>query len=292
MAPISVRRVWGEMGARGFLTERSLTPDLESLRNWAIDAVQIPTADLVRPMAEETFDLAIEPGSRRVFALPFLRLKAITLTLGAGSEGSLNVFARVNGDREVLLGTVASRTGSGTVPSPSYRADAIIIEAHPDSPPSRLTGLGVQTLEGTTVQASRLSAYLSQPGFQEIATTPQIRVFRLLGAKPLISGMVPIEHAAGPDPGGRLVFHAPSSQTVDVAVPFLRGWSGDVPVSEFSGRLRVQARAIAATRLRYTPPLFFPGILIALLGLFCGGLLLSRPAIVAGFLKTRRDEGK
>ena len=292
MAPISVRRVWGEMAARGFLTERSLTPDIELMRNWAIDAVQVPTADLVRPSAEEAFHLAIEPGSRRVFALPFLRLKAITLTLGLGSPTALNVFARVNGDREVLLGTVATSTGSGTVASPSYRADAIIIEAPRDAPSARLTGLGVQTQEGITVQASRLSAYLSQSAFQEIATTPQIRVFRLLGAKPLISGTVPIGQADGPDPGGRLVFRVPTAQTVDVAVPYVRGWNGDVPVSEFSGRLRVEARAIAATRLRYTPPLFFTGLLIALLGLLGGGLLLSRPAIVDGFLKTRGDEGK
>ncbi|MBX7183599.1 MAG: hypothetical protein K1Y01_00495, partial [Vicinamibacteria bacterium] len=45
MAPISVRRAVGEMGARGFLTERSLTPAIELLRRWSIDAVQVQTSD-------------------------------------------------------------------------------------------------------------------------------------------------------------------------------------------------------------------------------------------------------
>ncbi len=292
MAPISVRRVLGEMGARGFLTERSLTPDIDLLRGWSIDAIQIQTADLVRSAGDETLDVVLEPGTRRVFALPFLRLKTITMALGAGSQASLNVFARVNGDREVPLGTVAAAPGYVTMPSPSYRADAIILEAPRLSTPVRVTGLGVATVEGSTVQASRLSAYLSKPEFQEIATTPRIRVFRLFGAKPLISGRAPIERLAGPDPSGRLTFKSQAAQSVDVAIPFLSGWRGDAPLSEFSGRIRVEAQALASTRLRYTPPLFFPGLVIALAGLFGGVLLLARPAIPAAFLKTRRDEGK
>ncbi|HRB12004.1 MAG TPA: hypothetical protein PKU70_03255, partial [Vicinamibacteria bacterium] len=83
MAPLSIRRAVGEMGARGFLAERSLTPPVALLRNWSIDAVQVQTNDLVRAVSEEPFDVTIEPGTRRVFAIPFLRLKAIAVTFGA-----------------------------------------------------------------------------------------------------------------------------------------------------------------------------------------------------------------
>ena len=84
MAPISVRRAVGEMGARGFLTGRSLTPDVTLLRNWSIDAIQVQTSDLLRAAGDEPFDATIEPGTRRVFAVPFLRLKAITVTFADG----------------------------------------------------------------------------------------------------------------------------------------------------------------------------------------------------------------
>ena len=76
---------------------------------------------------------------------------------------------------------------------------------------------------------------------------------------------------------------------MEVAIPFLNGWTG---ASESSGRIRVEAKARASTQLRYTPPLFFPGLLIALAGLIGAAWLLVRPANVAAFLKTSRDEGK
>lgn len=176
MAPISVRRALGEMGARGFLTEKSLTPDIAVLRAWSIDAVQIRTADLVRSASNEAYEVAIEPGSRRVFALPDLRLKAITLTFAARPHPSLNVFARVSGNREIPLGTVAG-AGPDEVLSPAFRTDAIIIEAPPEpagvSTPARLTGLEVQAQDGTRLVTSRISAYLSDPAFQEIVATPR-----------------------------------------------------------------------------------------------------------------------
>jgi hypothetical protein len=292
MAPISVRRLWGEMGARGFLAERSLTPDIERLRDWSIDAVQVPTADLVGAPGGGAFDLEIEPGSRRAFALPFLRLKAITLASGSGSRSRIDVSARVNGDREVLLGSVGNRPAEGTLASPSYRADAVIVEVPPGAKPVRLTGVSVDTEDGTRVHASRLSAYLSQPAFREIATTPQIRVFRLLGAKPLVSAVAPVDGVTGPDPGGRFAYNNASAQSVAVAIPFLAGWAGDSPVSEFSGRILVAASRPGPMHLRYVPPLFFEGAAISLLAVFAVFALLTRPAIIDGFLKTRRDEGK
>jgi hypothetical protein len=139
---------------------------------------------------------------------------------------------------------------------------------------------------------SRISAYLSDPAFQEIVGTPQIRVFRLLGAMPLVSGPAPLTGVSGPDPGGRVAFHSETAQSVDVALPFLRGWRGDVAVSEHSGRLRVEAPARSATHLNYAPPLFVPGLWIAFAGVSLGAFLLARPAILAVLLKTRQIERK
>jgi hypothetical protein len=290
MAPISVRRALGEMGARGFLAERSLTPDLARLRNWSIAAVQVQTSDLVRAANDEPFDVTLEPGTRRVFAVPFLRLKTIALTLADRPRSPLAVLVRVNGNREVPLGSVS--IAQSTVPSPSYRADAVILEAPREGAPVRVTGLGLETQEGTTVQVSRLSAYLSPAAFQEIATTPQIRVFRLVDAAPLVRGASPVARQTGPDPGGRLSFWSERAQAVDVAMPFLDGWEGGSPVAESSGRIRVEARAQSSTQLRYTPPLFLQGLTIAFLGLLGAAWLLAKPAPVAAFLKMSRDEGK
>ena len=178
----------------------------------------------------------------------------------------------------------------GTVPSPSYRVDAVILDAPREGQTVRVTGLGLETQEGSTAQASRLSAYLSQDAFLEIATTPQIRVFRVQGASSLVHGTAPVSREAGPGPGGGLAFRSETAQTVEVAMPYLNGWNSGA--SEFSGRLRVEARAQASTQLRYTPPLFLPGLMIALLGLVGAAWLLAKPANVAALLKTSRDEGK
>ena len=248
MTPVSVRRAVGEMGARGFLTERSLTPPLSLLRNWAIDAVQVQANDLLRAPADEPFEVTIEPGTRRVFATPLLRLKSVALTFGEPPRAPLNVLVRVNGNREVPIGVVsAARTA---VSSPSYRVDAAILEAPREGGAVRITSLGLETQEGPTALVSRLSAYLSQDAFQEIATTPQIRVFRVQGASSLVRGTAPVTLEVGPDPGGRLAFRTDTAQTVEVALPFLDGWSGGAV--EFSGRIRVDARA-SSTRLSYTP---------------------------------------
>ncbi len=296
MAPVSVRRVLGEMGARGFLTERSLTPDIQLLRDWSIDAIQVQTADLVRAPGEEGFEVVLEPGARRVFALPFLRLKNITLSFGSMPQAPLDVLARVNGEREILIGTLQPTSATAVVSSPSYRADAIIIKARAEagkpSPLMRLTDLGVETQDGFNLHASRLSAYFSQPAFQEIAPTPQIRVFRVMGARPLVSGTMPVERDRGPDPGGRLTFHSEAAQTVDVAVPFLPGWRADAPLSDLSGRIRVLAPERTPVHLRYAPRLFVPSVFVAFLGFLTIALLLRKPEIVNAFLKTRREEGK
>ena len=292
MAPFTVRRLWGEMGARGFLTERSLTPDIELLRAWSIDAVQVPRSELLKTSSpDEAIDIRIEPGSRRTFPLPALRIKAIALSTAASTPVALSVFVRVNGDREVLLGSLDAPSG-GTVLSPSYRADAVILEVPALAKPVRLTGVAVETQDGGRVEASRMAAYLSQPGFREIATTPQIRVFRLIDPRPLVSAAAPVERLTGPDPGGLLTFKSATAQSVVVAIPFLPGWGGEALASEPSGRLHVEATAGALMRLRYTPPLFLEGGAIFLLALLAAALLLIRPAIIGGLLKTRRDERK
>lgn len=288
MAPISIRRAVGEMGARGFLTERSLTPPPALLRNWSIDAVQVQTIDLVRAVGDEPFDVTIQPGTRRAFAIPFLRLKAVALSLAEAPRAPLALLVRVNGNREVPLGAVSG--AQGTVPSPSYRVDAVILEAPGEGGAVRVTGLGLETQEGNTAQASRLSAYLSQNSFQEIATTPQIRVFRVVGRAPLVRGAAPVALDTGPGPAGALAFRSEASQAVEVAMPYLNGWNRGA--SESSGRIRVEANAGVLTQLRYTPPLFLPGLVIALLGGMGAVWLLVRPGNVATFLKTSRDEGK
>ena len=208
-------------------------------RVYSIDAVQVQTNDLVRAVSEEPFDVTIEPGTRRVFAIPFLRLKAIAVTFGAAPKAPLALLVRVNGNREVPLGAVSGV--QATVPSPSYRVDAVILEAPREGDVVRVIGLGLETQEGNTAQASRLSAYLSQDAFQEIATTPQIRVFRVMGASPLVRGAAPVAREAGPAPGGQLEFRSEAAQTVEVALPYLNGWSGGA--TEFSGRFRVEAGA-------------------------------------------------
>lgn len=287
MAPVSIRRALGEMGARGVLTERSLTPDISLLRQWSIDAVQVQTADLAAGASDLPFSLTLASGSRRTFAIPLLRLKAIRVNFG-GSPVPLQILARVNGNREVPLGALVG----GSVSSPSYRVDAVILEVPVDQPPARVVGVVVESQEGIVVQASRLSAYLSDPAFQEIATTPQIRVFRVADTLPVVRGALPVHPGSGPAPGGRIAFTSDAAQTVEVAIPYLPGIEASTPVRESSGRLLVEARPETRTEIRYAPPLFLPGLLLAILGALGSAFLLGRSGIVNGLLKTRREEGK
>lgn len=290
MAPTSIRRAIGEMGARGFLTEESMTPDLSRLRTWSIDVVQVPTADLVSGVQETRMDMTIEPGSRRVFALPFLRLKAIAVGFSDAASGSLNVLVRLGGNREVAIGQVS--TAQSRLLSPSYRADAVILEVPHDGALTRIGSLRIETPESVTVQPSRLSAYLSQPGFLEIAATPQIRIFRVLGALTLGRGPSPVERLGGPDPSGRLSFRSEVDQTVEVAMPFLKGWNAPTGVTEISGHLRVEGKKGTDVRLRYTPAGFFEGLGLALLGLGAGLLIMFSPFLANALLKTRGQERK
>jgi hypothetical protein len=290
MAPISIRRALGEMGARGFLTEESMTPDLSRLRSWSIDAVQVPTADLATVAPEARLELTIEPGSRRVFALPFLRLKTIAVGFSGAVSGSLNVLVRLGGNREVAIGQVS--TAQRRLLSPSYRADAVILEVPREGAPTRISSLRIETPESVTVQPSRLSAYLSQPGFLEIAATPQIRLFRVLGALALGRGLSPVERLLGPDPSGRLSFRSEVDQTVEVAMPFLRGWKAERVATEISGRLRVEGKAGTDIRLRYAPAGFFKGLGLAFLGVGAGLLLMFAPFLENTLIKTRGQERK
>ena len=287
MAPVSIRRALGEMGARGVLTERSLTPDISLLRQWSIDAVQVQTADLAAGASDLPFSLTLASGSRRTFAIPLLRLKAIRVNFG-GSPVPLQILARVNGNREVPLGALVG----GSVSSPSYRVDAVILEVPVDQPPARVVGVVVESQEGIVVQASRLSAYLSDPAFQEIATTPQIRVFRVADTLPVVRAALPVHQGSGASPGGRIAFTSDAAQTVEVAIPYLPGIEASTPVRESSGRLLVEARPETRTEIRYAPPLFLPGLLLAIMGALGSAFLLGRPEIVNGLLKTRREEGK
>ncbi len=288
MAPQSARRVLGEMAARGFLSEKSLTPDVALLREWSIDAVQVPTEDLTKAKGDEGFEITLPPGTQRTFALPFVRLKNITVSLAAETTAVLQVKARVNGDREVPLGPMTPMSGQQTVNAPAYRADAITIEVPDQAPPVRINGLSIETADGPIVVASVLSAYLSQPDFQEIATTPQIRVFRVGDG----SGSPATPRPSGPTPGGRLEITTDTPRDVASGIPYLPGWSGDGPVSDRQGQLQVQLRSPGTARLRYVPPLFPFGVLLAVAALLAISLFLARPTILAGFIKTRRDEGK
>ena len=292
MAPLPVRRVLGQMAARGFLTDRSLMPDVQLLRAWSIDAVQVQTADLIGG-PEENLGVTVQPGSRRAFALPFLRLQMIHLSVEAAPGAQIRVFARVNGDRDVLLGHHGSPQGRISVTSPPYRADAITVEVPKESTAVRLEGLSIDLQEGGRVHASALSAYLSQPAFEDIGTTPQIRVFRVSSPRPLVHGTTgPVQQVSGPDPGGRLEFSTHTAQAVEVAVPFLPGWSSRAAISESMGALKVEVTTAGRTRLRYLPPLFLPGVAAALVGLLLAVTILARPTFIAGLLKIRRDEGK
>ena len=291
LAPAEARRIFGEMGARGTLTERSLMPDVELLRNWSIAAVQAPTSALTRARDDEMLDLRLDPGVRHLFAVPVSRVKEVTLNV-AGAEGArISVFARVNGVREILLGEPVVSGGLARVASPSYRADAIVVILSGGAPGIRLVGLSVEADDGRVQYPSRLAAYLSQPAFEEIAATPQVRAFRVLGARPLISG-AEAEHPGSPGPGGRFTVHGRADAVVEVALPFVPGWTGSSRVSESSGRLRAVMPASGVLALSYSPPLFLPGLGMATAGLLGVILFLVRPAILVPLLKTRRDERK
>jgi len=296
MAPVSVRRVLGEMGARGFLTEDSLTPDIDTLRNWSIDAIQVQTADMLRSPGDGGFATPLENGVRRAFAVPFVRLKTITLAFDAVPRTTIDVSARVNGEREVLLGTLDADSTTRVLATPPYRVDAIVLVARAEgeggSVPPRLTGIEIETQEGAPVQVSRLSAYLSQPAFLEIAPTPQIRVFRLIGTKPLVSGEFPIERDRGPHPGGLLTFHSRTTQDVVVALPFMPGWRGNVAITNVLGRIQAEAQAGATVRLKYGPRLFLPSLALAFISVLSLMVLGLRPKIAASLIKSRREEGK
>ena len=291
LAPTEVRRIFGEMGARGTLSGRSLMPDVELLRNWSIAAVQVPTAALTRSSDDEALDLKLEAGARYAFAMPASRLRKVVVTLARAEGAKMSVLARVNGIREILLGQTVVAGGMATVSSPPYRTDAIIVVPSGDLSGARILGLSLEGDDGKVQRPSRLAAYLSQSMFEEIAATPQIRAFRVLGSKPVVSGPEASD-PPGPGPGGRFTIHARPGAVVEVALPIVPGWAGSSPVSEASGRLRAEIPASGALSLRYMPPLFMPGVGMAALGLFAALLFLARPAILAPLLKTRRDEGK
>ena len=299
MAPLPVRRVLGEMGARGALTERSLTPDVGLLRAWAIDAVQIQTVDLVRSAADEGFDVALLPTERRTFALPFLRVKSVTLTLRGAVTPAIRISARVNGTRDVVLGLSTSESGRISVKTPPYSIDAILVEMEGAAatsagllPPARIAGLQVETTDGQTIQASRLSAYLSDPTFQDLVSTPQIRAFRVSGTKPLVFGRLPVERRLGPDWTGTIEFHSGVDQEVDIALPFLPGWRSEALISGNAGRIHLAAVAARPNRLHYVPPLFFPGLVMAVCAFLVSAFFLARPGVAEGLLKIRPDERK
>ena len=293
MAPISVRRALGEMGARGNQTVRSMTPDVARLRRWAIDVVQVRAEDLVG-RSRESLDLDLSPGVKHTLSVPTLRLKTIRLEVEAVPSAIVLVSARLNGGREAPLGPAVPGSDGWTVAAPAYQADAVILEVPASAPASvRVRRVAVETQDGLQYFASRLSVYLASPAFREIATTPRVRAFRVLDPDPLVSGArEPITHLDGPRSGGRLRFQSPVAQSITVALPWLPGWGGSGSVSEESGRLRIDVESPGPARLTYRPPLFLPGAALFLLSLIASAAIVTRPAIIGWFLKTRRDDGK
>lgn len=293
MAPIGVRRSLGEMGARGNLTTRSLTPDVDRLRRFGIEAVQVRADDLVRP-SRESLDFDLSPGVKHTLSVPTLRLKTITLELDAVPSAIVLVSARLNGGREAPLGPAIPGPDGWAVAAPAYQADAVILEVPASAPASvRVRRVTVETRDARRYYVSRLSVYLATPSFQEIATTPRVRAFRVQGPAPLVSGArLPVTRVVGPRPGGRIGFDSPVAQAVTVALPTLPGWRGPGPVADDSGRLRVEVAAPGPVRIAYRPTLFLPGLALFLFSLIASAALVARPAIIGGFLKTRRDDGK
>lgn len=293
MAPLSTRRTLGEMGARGNLTTRSLTPDVQRLRAWSIDAVQVRADDLVSTL-RETLNLELSPGVKHTLSVPTLRLKTITLEVEAVPSAIILVAARLNGDREAPLGPAIPGPDGWSVAAPAYQADAVILEVPSTAPASvRVRRVVIETQDGRRSYVSPLSAYLATPAFQEIATTPRVRAFRLLESGPLVAGArAPVTRTQGPRPGGGFEFDSSVPQSVTVALPWIPGWRAQTAVGEDSGRLRLEVSGPSRNRLRYAPTLFLPGLFLFLAALATSSLLLARPAIIGGFLKTRRDDGK
>ena len=291
LAPVVVRRVFGEMGARGTLTGRSFMPDPERLRQWSIAAVQIPTAALT-DRDDEALDLSLQPGARYTVPVPVSRLRKVTLDVAGGEGARIEIFARSNNTREILLGQAVVSRGTASVSSPSYRADAVVLVPIGATSPVRVVGMAIEADDGKVQEPSRLSIYLSQPAFEEVATTPQVRAFRVIGAMPLVSGATEIAPPSGPSPGGHLTLRGAPGSTVEVAIPFLEGWGGADGIEGVRGRLRATVGASGQVDLRYIPPLFQPGLRLAALGVLLSVGLLVRPSILAPLLKTRREERK
>jgi hypothetical protein len=277
------------MGARGTLTEKSVMPDIDLLRTWAIDAVQVQTRDLVSNEGV-SLNVPLLPGVRRSFATPFLRVKAVVLRIEAAGPAAINVFTRVNGTREILLASLPARQEVLRIPVPQYRTDAMIIETPASSSAVNLRHLAIETVDGAVLSVSPFSSYLSDPGFQEIALTPQIKAFRILRTRSLVEGRSGAV-SRGPTPDGRLEIESPDRGSADIALVPLPGWSANVPLRVQTGHLTAELNA-GASVLRYTPPLFLAATFLASIGLLISFTLLFRPTIAARLLKSGRDEGK
>ena len=212
------------------------------------------------------------------------------MRIDGDNRASVNVFTRVNGTREIQLASVPVRAGVLRVDAPPYRTDAMIIEIPATSSPVVVRSIAIETVDGAVLSVSPFSSYFSDPGFQEIVQTPQIKAFRILRTRSLVESPVKTVFE-GPSPGGRLEIQAPGTTRTDVALVPLSGWSANAPMSERSGQLSLEMGSGAAT-LRYTPPLFYPATLLAALGLLVSLILLGRPAFASRLLKSGREEGK
>ena len=293
MAPVAVRRTLGEMGARGTLAEGSLMPDTETLRAWAIDAVQVPTADLLREEGAAPWsETRVSGGERRLFAIPFQRIRSIRVAVTPGSESRVRVLVRVNGAREVVLDEQETKEGVIDARSPAYRADAVLLETMTGRAVD-VRSIRIETLDGTHLEPSALSAYLSNPAFEEIAATPHVRAFRVTGARAVArrADATPVM-AVGPASTGVVTFARSASQETEIAIPYLPGWGRRGDVRERDRALVALPGPEETVRLRYVPRLFPAGCAVALAGLAGALFLLLFPLRVPWLLTSARNERK
>lgn len=289
LAPLTVRRTVGEMGARGTLTERSLMPDPDRLRLWAIDAVQVPVSALVRATPGEPLDLRIPAGSRRVVPLPSIRARSFLIAAAALPKSAVLVSVRVNGNREVPLGYATPDAGGFAVTPPAYLVDALVLEVPADAPPLRIDALGIEAPDALRYFSTPLAAYLATPDFQEIVMTPGVRAYRVV--KPAGANHSPATVAHTPTPGGQVTLEMPSGEAA-VGMPYFPRWLGAEVLPDASGRLLVRSPAGSQVRIFYRPALWGAGASVFAATALLTLLGLRRPRILSRLLKTRRDDGK
>jgi hypothetical protein len=193
LAPVARRRVVGEMGARGFFSQKAELPGRVALQQAGIDALLVRSPDLEGPL--ETPLLVVLGGS---VWIPVRAALTSAIRVEASSDQAPWLSIRTASGRVVDVGRAAPQEAGSTVyewrlPG-RYLVDGVRIAVEGDrggEAVGRAQGAGIPTgLHGLAVLAmlddatparpvSSLAIHLATEGFSEEAAAPTIRVFRV-----------------------------------------------------------------------------------------------------------------